>query len=153
MIQQQGNIQIRHIVIDIIFNAVLPNNISSNCKSAMSVCDSVVVSLQDSKSTMLDTSGMTAARPVKFYIFGPISLNRRSWRFFPLYMPDWKVCSAQLRSRLRNFGTKRASRHADLGKCFSDAHFGKARVRNVIAQFGKCTKRASLASRLCNLLS
>ena len=86
MIQLQGNIQIRHIVIDIIFNAVLPNNISSNCKSAMSVCDSVVVSLQDSKSAMLDTSGMTAARPVKFHIFGPISLNRRSWHFFPLYM-------------------------------------------------------------------
>ena len=37
------------------------------------------------------------------------------------HIPDWKVCIVQPRSRLRNFGTKRASRRADLGKCFSDS--------------------------------
>ena len=37
--------------------------------------------------------------------------------------PDWNVCIV-----------RRASRRAVLGKCFSDTHFGEARVRNVIAK-------------------
>ena len=50
-------------------------------------------------------------------------------------------------ARLERCRNKRAPRRADLGKCFSGEHLGEARVRNVIAQFGKCIKRALLARK------
>ena len=68
----------------------------------MSVCDSVVVSLQNSNSTMLDTSCMTAAHPVKFHTFGPIFLNRRLWRSLPLYMLMLPLITSLLRRGFDN---------------------------------------------------
>ena len=58
----------------------------STDKEVISIWDLHVFSSHDSNSFTSNKSGTIAARPVKFHILGPISLNRRSCRFLPRYM-------------------------------------------------------------------
>ena len=64
--------------------------------------------------------------------------------------PDWKVCIAQPRSRLRNFGPSARPGAQILEIFFSGAQFTKARMQNAIAQFLKRVERAELAHRTGN---
>ena len=64
--------------IQYIVNHILPKSISLTFKEEISIWGHVVVSLHFSNFFTSVKSGMIAARPVKFHILGPTSVNRRS---------------------------------------------------------------------------
>ena len=66
------------------------------------------------------------------------------------FRPDWKVCIAQPRSRLRNFGPSARPGAQILEIFFSGAQFTKARMQNAIAQFLKRVERAEMVHRTGN---
>ena len=104
------------------------------------------------RSISLHIKGLTAATrlpTIELYCCRANTLNQR--HPFPhnltVRIPDWKVCIAQPRSRLRNFGPSARPGAQILKIYFSGAQFEKVRMQNAIAQFLKRVERAEMEAQ------